>query len=194
MTKVFRDSRELPFAGEIGGTVRVELAANESEGVQLVLRYPAVAATYPLRDVRVAVSDLDGPDGNRIESGQVEVLPVGYVNTRPPPYDVEHQGWWPDPLLNFLDGFELDAHVWQPVWLDMHTAPDQAPGLYTGTSPSPPGVGAAREDYPPLEVPFEVEGGGFRRSGGAPLSPVPPTGRRRPGVSTSRIAPTWRRC
>ena len=153
MTKVFRDSRELPFAGEIGGTVRVELAANESEGVQLVLRYPAVAATYPLRDVRVAVSDLDGPDGNRIESGQVEVLPVGYVNTRPPPYDVEHQGWWPDPLLNFLDGFELDAHVWQPVWLDMHTAPDQAPGLYTGTSPSPPGVGAAREDYPPSRCP-----------------------------------------
>ena len=157
MTKVFRDSRELPFHGEIGGTVRVELAANESEGVQLVLRYPAVPATYPLRDVRVAVSDLAGPGGNRIESGQVEVLPVGYVNTRPPPYDVEHEGWWPDPLLDFLDGFELDANVWQPVWLDVRTAPDQAPGLYSGTIAVTAGSGGAGEALPPLEVPFEVE-------------------------------------
>lgn len=157
MTKVFRDSRELPFAGEIGGTVRVELAANESEGVQLVLRYPAVPATYPLRDVRVAVSDLDGPDGNRIESGQVEVLPVGYVNTRPPPYHVEHEGWWPDPLLDFLDGFELDANVWQPVWLDVRTAPDQAPGLYSGAITVTAGSGGSGEALPPLEVPFEVE-------------------------------------
>ena len=156
MTKVFRDSREMPFAGEIGGTVRVELAANESEGVQLVLRYPAVPATYPLRDVRVAVNDLDGPDGNRIESGQVEVLPVGYVNTRPPPYHVEHEGWWPDPLLDFLDGFELDANVWQPVWLDVRTAPDQAPGLYSGAITVTAGSGGG-EVLPPLEVPFEVE-------------------------------------
>ena len=153
MTKVFLDSRELPFHGEIGGTVRVELAANESEGVQLVLRYPAVAATYPLRDVRVAVTDLDGPGGNRIESGQVEVLPVGYVNTRPPPYDVEHQGWWPDPLLDFLAGFELDANVWQPVWLDVRTAPDQAPGLYTGTITVTAGSRGGPGGLPPSRCP-----------------------------------------
>ena len=175
--------------------MRVELAANESEGVQLVLRYPAVAATYPLRDVRVAVSDLDGPDGNRIESGQVEVLPVGYVNTRPPPYDVEHQGWWPDPLLDFLDGFELDANVWQPVWLDVRTVTGQAPGLYTGTITVTAGSrGRPGRTTPPPRGALRGRGVGFRRSGGAPLSPVPPTGRRRPGVSTSRIAPTWRRC
>ena len=138
--------------------------------------------------------DLDGPDGNRIESGQVEVLPVGYVNTRPPPYDVEHQGWWPDPLLDFLDGFELDAHVWQPVWLDVRTAPDQAPGLYSGTITVTAGSRGGQGGLPPPRGALRGRGLGFRRSGGAPLSPVPPTGRRRPGVSTSRIAPTWRRC
>lgn len=147
--KVFRKDR--PFQGEIGGTLKVELAANEYEGAQLVLR-----ARKPLKGVRVTVSDLATKGGalswgkKRITADHVEVLPVGYVNTRKPPYAVDYVGWWPDPLLNFLPSFDLDADVWQPVWLDVHAAPTQPPGLYAGT------VTVAAEGFEPLKVPIEV--------------------------------------
>jgi hypothetical protein len=84
--KVFRKDR--PFQGQQGKTLQVELAANEYEGVQLVLR-----AARPLGGVRVSVSDLLGEGGRRIASKQVEVLVVGYVNTKKPPYAVDYVGW-----------------------------------------------------------------------------------------------------
>jgi hypothetical protein len=161
--KVFRADR--PFRGEIGGTLKTELAANEYEGVQLVLR-----STKPLAGVRVSVSDLvattegDSPifavqkSGQslspavpkRIAAGQIEVLPVGYVNTKKPPYGVDYVGWWPDPLLDFLTSFNLDAGVWQPVWLDVHAAADQPAGLYKGT------VTVRAEGVADLTIPLEV--------------------------------------
>lgn len=153
LTKVLRNSDRIPFPGEIGGTVRVALAANEAEGVQLVLRFDVPPAARPLQNVRVSVSDLEGPSGSRITSDQVEVLPVGYVNPPSPPYHIEHSGWWPDPLLDFLeDGFELDPNVWQPVWLDVRASPNQSPGLYQGEITI-----TADGDVPALQVPFEVE-------------------------------------
>jgi len=147
--KVFRKDR--PFQGTVGGTLKVELAANEYEGVQLVLR-----ARKPLKNVRVTVSDLVTNGGvpssgrKRITADHVEVLPVGYVKTKKPPYAVDYVGWWPDPLLNFLPSFDLDADVWQPVWLDVHAAPAQPPGLYAGT------VTVSAEGVEPLKVPIEV--------------------------------------
>jgi len=141
--KVFRTDR--PFSGEIGGTLKIELAANEYEGVQLVLR-----STKPLAGVRVSVSDLVADGDKRLAAGQVEVLPVGYVNTKKPPYGVDYVGWWPDPLLDFLTSFNLDADVWQPVWLDVHTAPNQPAGLYKGT------VTVRAVGIPDLTVPLEV--------------------------------------
>ena len=156
VTKVLRDAEQIPFPGEIGGTPTLSLAANETEGVQLVLRFAGVPADRALQNVRVSVSDLIGPEGARITSSQVEVLPVGYVNARKPPYHVIHVGWWPDPLLNFLDGFELDPKVWQPVWLDVRTTPEQEPGLYKGSiTVSTDGNGHRNPDD--IEVPFEVE-------------------------------------
>ena len=149
LTKVLRDSERLPFPGELGGTVRVSLAANEAEGVQLVLRFTAPPAARPLQNVRVIVSDLTGPSGNRISAEQIEVLPVGYVHPPEPPYHVEHLGWWPDPLLDFLDGFELDPNVWQPVWLDVRTTSDQAPGVYRGQI-----AVTSDGDVTPFQVPF----------------------------------------
>ena len=141
--KVFRTDR--PFMGTVGGPVKVELAGNEYEGAQLVLR-----AKKPLKNVKVAVGDLVADGGKRLSASQIEVLLVGYVNTRKPPYAVDYVGWWPDPLLDFLPSFDLDANVWQPVWLDVHTAPDQAPGLYRGTAT------VSADGVEPLEVPIEV--------------------------------------
>jgi len=141
--KVFR--KDWPFLGRISERLQVELAANEYEGVQLVLR-----SHKPLKGVRVAVSHLRTHDGKLIPSEQVEVLLVGYVNTKKPPYAVDYVGWWPDPLLDFLPTFDLDAEVWQPVWLDVHTAPNQAPGIYDGF------VTVTAEGAEPLRVPLRV--------------------------------------
>jgi hypothetical protein len=140
--KVFRDR---PFAGHLGGTLQVELAANEYAGVQLVLR-----SRQARTNVRVAVSDLVTQGGGRIAAPQIEVLLVGYVNTKQPPYAVDHVGWWPDPLLNFLPAFDLEADVWQPVWLDVHTAPDQPAGTYKGV------VTVTADGTAPLKAPMEV--------------------------------------
>ena len=141
--KVFRTDR--PFQGRIGGTLQVELAANEYEGVQLVLR-----ARHAVKNVRVQVSDLKADGGGVLPAGRVEVLVVGYVNTKKPPYQVDYVGWWPDPLLNFLPSFDLDAKVWQPVWLDVHAPAGQAAGVYRGT------IAVTADGVPSLEVPLEV--------------------------------------
>ena len=147
--KGFREGR--PFDGQIGEAGKVELAANESEGVQLVLR-----SKVPLKNVRVSVSELVSDDGVRMDADQIEVLPVGYVNTKRPPYFVSHVGWWPDPLLSFMPAFDLDAAVYQPVWLDVRTTPSQHPGRYAGT------VTVSADDAPTLRVPLVVVVWGFR--------------------------------
>ena len=141
--KVFRKDR--PFHGRVGGSLQVELAANEYEGVQLVLR-----ARRPAKNVRVRVSDLKADGARPIPAREVEVLVVGYVNTKKPPYKVDYVGWWPDPLLDFLPTFDLDAGVWQPVWLDVHAPAGQPAGVYRGT------VTVTADGMPPLEVPLEV--------------------------------------
>ena len=143
-TKVYRN--ELPFVGEIGGTVRLELAANEAEGVQVVLR----SRNALRKNVQVTVSDLTNEKGDKIASSQVEVSPVGYVNTKKPYYPVPFVGWHPDPLLSFLKSFTLDEEVWQPVWLDVRSQPDQKPGLYKGA------ITAKADDVNVLSIPFEV--------------------------------------
>jgi hypothetical protein len=141
--KVFRKDR--PFEGQIGGKLQVELAANEYEGVQLVLR-----ARKPAKDVQVRVSELKADGGRSIPSREIEVLVVGYVNTKKPPYKVDYVGWWPDPLLDYLPAFDLDAGVWQPVWLDVHAPAGQPAGLYRGN------VTVTADGMPRLEVPLEV--------------------------------------
>ena len=63
--KVFRQDR--PFGGTLGGTLKMELAANEYEGVQLVLRSKAA-----MKKVRVTVSDLAAEGGQKIASSQID--------------------------------------------------------------------------------------------------------------------------
>jgi hypothetical protein len=143
VSKVFREG--MVFPGTFGRIGELSLAANEYEGIQLVLR-----AKKSVSKVRVSVSDLTSPDGAKITSDQIAVLPVGYVNTKRPPYDVDYVGWWPDPLLDFLKTFELAADVWQPVWLDIHAKPGQKPGTYRGT------ITVTGEGVEPLNIPLEV--------------------------------------
>ncbi len=143
-TKVFRTDNI--FEGTFNKVGQVSLAANEYEGIQLVLR-----SKQKVSDVKVSVSDLTSESGAKITADDIQVLPVGYVNTKRPPYEVDYVGWWPDPLLDFLKTFELDADVWQPVWLDIYAQPKQEPGLYKGT------ITVSGTDMKTLEIPLEVK-------------------------------------
>ncbi len=142
--KVFRHD-EQPFAGEIGGTVKLELAANEGEGVQVVVR-----SRRPLRNVKLNAAPLRSADGAVIAPEQLSIAPVGYVNTIRPYYDVPFTGWYPDPICTFLDGFELPEETWQPILVDVRTAADQPAGLYRGN------LTLTADGMKPIEIPFEV--------------------------------------
>jgi hypothetical protein len=156
LEKVFRT--EVPFKGEIGGTLLIELARNEHEGVQLVLM-----PFRELKKVRVEVSDLRSVEGQILRTENIQVCPVGYVNTQKPPYKVDFVGWHPDPLLSFLKECDLEPLAWQPFWIDVYAARDQAPGLYTGK------ITVAAQGVEPVEVTMQARVWNFTLSDGSRL-------------------------
>ncbi len=143
LEKVMRDN--YVFKGEVGGKIEIEVAANEYEGAQLVLR-----ASRPISNISVTVSDLLSENGTKISRNNIEILPVGYVKTKQPPYYVSRTGWWPDPLLNYLSKLNLEADVLQPVWIDVYSMPNQIAGSYKGI------VTVKADGIPSLKVPLEV--------------------------------------
>lgn len=147
MQKIARDS-EVPFDLSLDKTIKVSAARNEYEGVQVVLR-----SIKDLRNVRLEVSDLANAKGDVLYSSNIEILPVGYVNTTkasPTRYRVAYRGWWPDPLLDFLPKFDISAEKWQPVWLDIYVPTGQKEGLYKGT------VTASADNAKVISIPIEV--------------------------------------
>ena len=153
VTKVFRDRLDCPFDGKIAGTCSVELAANEWESFQIIIR-----SHKNIRNIQVKASKLVSENGNYIKKSQITISPVGYVNTAngaKKRYDVDYKGWWPDPILNFISRFNLDANVWQPLWVEIKTSPNQSPGVYTGK------VTITGDNVLPLVVPISVLVWGF---------------------------------
>jgi|GEM_PF-5520379 hypothetical protein len=114
LEKVFRE--DSPFRGRVGGGVDIALARNEREAFQIVLR-----SRQTVGRVTATVSDLvhgEAP-GAILKAEEISVYPVGYVKPLAPPYPTDEFVWYPDPLLNFLPDFTLDAGVWQPIWFDV---------------------------------------------------------------------------
>jgi len=142
LTRVFR---QLPFKGSIRQALSVSLAKNENEGIQLVLR-----AKRTIKNVRIKISPLTGPGGAKLTN--IKHYLVGHVKTNTPRYRVRVQSQWrPDPLLDFLPAFTLDAKVFQALWLDVQTSKDQTPGLYKGY------VSVTGDGVPELKVPLQVK-------------------------------------
>jgi len=127
--RVFRDT-ERPAASP--DALRLRAARNEYEPGQFAIR-----SAQPLKDVRVELSPLEGPEGHRIGPEQLSWSFVGFIpltkNTplaehlrvRAAPCEV------PDPLLD-ARGLDLPADTTQPVWLTIRVPRDAAPGVYKG--------------------------------------------------------------
>lgn len=116
---------------------------DEYENYQIVL----VPGSWALKEVDLRFSDLLSTDGARIPSTQFEKYIIGYFKTRPPKYEVEYVGWWPDLLLPFWKCDVPKGKV-QPVWFVLHIPPDAKSGVYRGT------VEVAPAGLEPVRIPF----------------------------------------
>jgi len=111
-----------------GRSLWVELAQNEREAAQLVVR-PHRALT----GFTAAAGPLMGPGGSQIPASCVEVLRVRYVHVERP-----SDGWgvaapWPDPLPPFKEPISLAAEQNQPLWIRVYAPKGTPPGIYEGT-------------------------------------------------------------
>ena len=107
MQKVMPRDAALPAPLDRSGRVELALAQNEREGFQVVV----LPFLESLEGVAVDVGELTDEQGRALPDGAVSVEPVGYVETYLPHHPLtsygQYVGWWPDPLLPFLE--EVDV-------------------------------------------------------------------------------------
>ncbi len=110
--------------------VALSLARNEKESFQVLV----LPREQPLTGVHVQVSDLHAEDGTTFGATNIAAVPVGYVETKAvPPYGSSQVGWWPDPILDFLQAVDIAAGDLQAFWVRVRAPRDQQPGTYAGT-------------------------------------------------------------
>lgn len=108
---------------------RVSAARNERESFQVVV-YPF---ERDLKQVQVRVVGMKSGDGTPLPGSCITAPPVGYVETkRTPPYGSSHVGWWPDPILTFMDRADIAMGDAQSFWVNIDVPKDQPAGLYRG--------------------------------------------------------------
>jgi len=143
MTKVLW--QDVPFVGRLQGEARLALAGDEEESIQVVI--------LTLREVRALRASLhwETPDCPL----EAELGWMGHVQTKQPPYSVDYVGWWPDPILTFLESVDLPPRRAEALWVTVR-APRGTPA---GTQRARVHLAAA--DGAQVDVPLEVEVFGF---------------------------------
>ena len=148
--KVSAMSRVMPrddFSADPARSLAVRLARNEKESIQLIV----ASREKSLSDVRVRVSDLVSESGEVFPSANVACLVTGYSEMKVAP-DYSHWttekspsntlyriprrpvlGWYPEPLLDFLDGVEVKKGDVQSFWFKVRCPEKQSAGEYRGT-------------------------------------------------------------
>lgn len=136
------------FAAAPADAFSLKVARNEYESLQVVV----VPRGHDLANVSVEVADLarEGAAGT-LPASAFKVSPVGYVNvTNPAPYRSGHnvatnlpggywraaaaseRGWWPDPILDYLDKASVQDGDAQAFWVRLHCSESQPAGTYRG--------------------------------------------------------------
>lgn len=142
-------ARERPAPAQRGSGLRVALAGNESEAVQLVVR-----PDRPLSGLTVRSETLRGPEGRVLPADCVEILSVRYVSVDIASDEIGSVGWWPDPLPPIRTGLRVEPGMNQPLWIRV-TVPDGTPaGKYQGSV-------IVQADGFNARVPLEVQVYGF---------------------------------
>ncbi|MHC4674465.1 MAG: carbohydrate-binding family 9-like protein [Planctomycetota bacterium] len=122
--------RDFPFKGGFDKKYNLSLAQNEHEALQVVI----IPFHKDLQDVVVSVTPPKGRfKANRLKTIDTEVSLVGHVEVADDtPYEVEYNGWWPDPLLNFQNKCNVQVGEHVAFWIDVSTQSDTLAGQYDG--------------------------------------------------------------
>ena len=150
-----------------GEKATLSLARNEYEALQVIV---GNAGRETLEDVRVSVSRLANDKGEEFSSSNVTVAVSGYVKTRGIPrylvgYNVPTNnpagyvrlarkadpGWYPDPILDFLDCAKVRPTVVQGFWITLKCPCVQKSGVYRGK------ISVEAKNSPSAQIPFEVK-------------------------------------
>lgn len=155
----------------------IRLAGNEYESGQLLV----MPKGGDLRHVRVAVDgDLeckaqnDGRGKSSFAATNIMCAVMGYVCvSNPPPYWAGYNlpsadavgyvrktrpaelGWWPDPILDFLDAADVSGTDLQSFWIRIHCPDGQPAGVYGGS------VIVTADGSAPVRIPLTVRVNGF---------------------------------
>lgn len=135
------------FPGYIGGTARVDMARNETEGLQI-----AIFSPEDLDNVSVHLGEFVSDDGTTFPGEHIVAAPIGYITASPPAYFssfINHR--IPDPILEYLKEFPVEKERFQPIWVDVHASKSQSPGIYSG------GVDFRSKGKTILHVPMTIE-------------------------------------
>jgi hypothetical protein len=147
--KVRRET-PLPADAPDAQTLHLELAAGESEAVQLVL-WPE--QDNALLSLRLAPLSCEG--GGAIASEHLRVRKVDYVEVVQPSDHASFLGWLPDPLPELALPLALPAGRAAPLWLNVSLPPGQRAGVCAGT------ITLEFADDGMVSIPVEVRVFGF---------------------------------
>ncbi|MBT7161120.1 MAG: hypothetical protein HN904_00005, partial [Victivallales bacterium] len=139
IVKVFRD--DLP--PEVQAPVRLQLARNEQEALQLVVRSPQAVAGF--RYELAVPKNRDGKELGVLEKGIVGYVPIdhptSYYRSESPIWHRKYPrgrgncdgwaGWWPDPIVP-RQATDLAAGDCQPLWITFETSKGSPAGEYQG--------------------------------------------------------------
>ena len=147
LVKIFREDRVAPRSG-IQTTAQVQLARNERESFQLVVRPPSGRR---LRNLNVRVNALRHEGGRgTIPADDISVKRVGYYPVRIPTHFENPTGDWPDPLPPF-EPFTVEGGECAPLWFTVYARPGLPAGTYTGM------IELTSPDLDPVELFIEAE-------------------------------------
>jgi hypothetical protein len=128
LEKIFHEDVPEPD-GAIDPTARIQLARNERESFQVVLRPPK---DTDLHDVACQVEGLvNRQSGAILDTACIEVSNVAYCPIRIPSYFEGPTGDWPDALPPFKP-FTARGGQCNPIWFTVYAPPNAPPGVYAG--------------------------------------------------------------
>ncbi|NMB75312.1 MAG: DUF4091 domain-containing protein [Myxococcales bacterium] len=147
--KVRRETELLPEAAD-GAALRLELAAGETEAVQLVL--------WPERDnalSALSISPLSCSGGGAVAPEHWSAREVAYLEVTQPSDHASYLGWLPDPLPTLTPPLNLPAGRAAPLWLSLALPPSAPAGTCAGT------LSLEFADDTRFSIPVEVRVFGF---------------------------------
>lgn len=152
--------RDFPFDGRVEREARVQLAANEHEGLQVVV----IPFRRDLENVTVKASVAASNAAGSPPKISCAVSLVAHVDVNDdPPYEELYKGFWPDPLLSFLQSAPVKAGEHVAFWLDVAVAKGAPAGEYKGR------IEVAADGCNPVVLPLTVEVWGFELPDGTHL-------------------------